>query len=87
MTNKQALKKAVFLFGKCATVQVAPCLSREDFVKRNGEKAAKHWEKYFGKKRYTVGRIIYGCFNEVFGDGLSWEEAFEMAVLKKKGLL
>jgi hypothetical protein len=77
MTRAQALKIAQEKYGAKAYVYAAKCCTREYYAKHNSERSVKFFERYFGKMRYTVGVVEYGCLNCVKGTGLSWEEALQ----------
>lgn len=76
MTNKQALLKARRLFGTDAFVEVGGICDKAAFIKRNPGSSTKHWDRFWGKRRYVVGVIKYGCLAEIKADGVSWEDAF-----------
>ena len=70
MTTKQALKKAVGIWGKTAMV--------EDHKKPTTTKR-KDGRTVVLAERYRVGKVMFGMFFEVKGDGDTWEAAFASA--------
>lgn len=73
MMAKQALKKAVGLWGKTAAVQ------DQGHACTCGKKGCE-----FMHARFKVGKVDLGMFFSVKGQGASWEEAFDAAERSRK---
>lgn len=89
MNIKGALKRAAALLGPKATVRQSMCGHYEK-LKRDGTplctgSAVHAFPCPGGLPLFSVGKIMLGMFNEVLGEGNSWEEALENARKKVQG--
>ena len=82
MTLKQALAKAVKMFGPKATVQKNRCGFYQAKEGRHPmcSGIGSHPQPCAGGLPvYTIGKVMLGMFNEVKGCGMTWTEAFARA--------
>lgn len=87
-STRQALAAAVRLLGKRATVRRFTCSLQEERPRtRIGPAELKCWVWEHGRgcpggrEVYQIGRIVMGLFNEINGQGASWDEALARAAV------
>jgi len=82
MNIRGALKKAQEMFGPKALVQARKCSHCKQKPGRPPlcSGVGSHIQPCPGGLPYfSIGRIMLGMFNEINGEGMSWEEAFARA--------
>lgn len=78
LTARTAMWKARGLFGDKATVREGKCYVYESHPSMSC-RGIHEQPCPGGRPVYSVGKVVLGMFNEIRGEGRTWEEALEKA--------